>query len=541
MVTAAQEVGEITSLPSSAVDKDWTLETDKPFRLRKELMTVMAATAFGAFAEVKVQGIFSDDMVLQRGKPIPVKGLADPGETVTVAYNGVSATAKAGADGRFRVVLPAQDVQKKGLELTVSGKNTVTFKNVLVGDVWLVSGQSNAEMSFRSGVLKGKEAAEETKDFPNIRAIKFDHVKTTFPVRDVPCNKGPWRVINKWTINDVTAAGYFMAREINRETGVPVGILDNNWSGCQIEPFMCLEGLELVPEFAGQAEKVKASRDQLADWCAKVAALRASGDYGNVGQQPGVYHWTSQHNAMIEPIVDFPIAGAVWYQGCSNGNEGMSYVKKLEALIGGWRKKWGYEFPFYIVQLAAFQAKTDDPAGGNGYAKIRNAMRIASQTIPKTGLAVAIDIGNDRDIHPKNKYDVGYRLSRWALRDVYGKKDVVVSGPLFKKLTVEGAKARVSFDHVGSGLFAGEKGPDTPGEMPTATPDGKLRGFAIAGADKQWFWADAVIDGKDVVVSSKDVPRPVAVRYAFRANPMGNCNLYNKEGLPASPFRTDAW
>jgi sialate O-acetylesterase len=299
--------------------------------------------------------------------------------------------------------------------------------------------------------------------------------------------------------------------------------------------------MALVPDFAAQLKTVMESRDALAGWCARVASLRESGEYWKAGAQPAVGHWTTQHNAMIEPIVDFPIAGAVWYQGCSNGNEGMSYARKLEALIGGWRAKWGYDFPFYIVQLASFQAKTSDPAGGNGYARIRNAMRIASQTIPKTGLVVAIDIGNDRDIHPKNKYDVGCRLARWALRDVYGEKDLVVSGPLFRELRIEGSRARVSFDHVGSGLMAGEKGPDTPGVAPTPTPDGKLRGFAIAGADKVWHWADAVIDGSDVVVSSKEVAAPVAVRYAHRANPMGDCNLYNREGLPASPFRTDSW
>ena len=509
--------------------------------MKQLVMAVAAAAAFGALADVKVIGIFTDDMVLQRGKPIPVKGMADPGEKVTVSYNGATAAAKAGEDGFFRAVLPPQDVQREGRVLSVGGKNTITYKSVVVGDVWLVSGQSNAEMSFRAGVIKGKETIEETKDYPNVRAIKFNHEKATFPVWDIPCNKGPWKVVNKWTIHDVTAVGYFMAREINRETGVPVGILDNNWSGCQIEPYICAEGLALVPEFAGELEKVMASREELAAWCAKVASLRKGGDYLKSGRQPTVCHWTSQHNAMIEPIVDFPIAGAVWYQGCSNGNEGMGYADKLRALAGGWRRKWGYDFPFYIVQLAAFRAKTDDPAGGNGYAKIRDAQRVASQTIPNAGLAVAIDVGNARDIHPKNKYDVGCRLSRWALRDVYGRKDLVVSGPLFRKLTVEGSKARVSFDHVGSGLFAGEKGPDTAGEMPTATPDGKLRGFAVAGADKVWHWAGAEIVGSDVVVSSPEVEAPVAVRYAFRDNPMGDCNLYNREGLPASPFRTDTW
>ena len=508
---------------------------------RLVVAAALAVAASASLADVKVMGVFSDNMVLQRGKQIPVCGTADAGEEVTVEYAGKKATGTAGADGRFRVVLPALDVEKEGKELVVSGKNKVVLKNVVVGDVWLVSGQSNSEMSFSWGILNGKEEMAKAKDYPNIRAVKFAHVTSMFPIKDRACNKGPWFVATEKTLPYVTAEGYFMARELNAKTGIPIGILDDNWSGCRIEPFVCEEGLRLVPSLKKAAADVARRRAEIVDWCCKVAAHKADGRFEDAGPMPAQPSWGGQHNAMIEPIVDFPICGATWYQGCSNGGEGMIYKTKLEALIGGWRAKWGYDFPFYIVQLASFTAKTTDPAGGNGYAKIRNAMRIAAQTIPGTGLAVAIDIGNAKDIHPKNKYDVGYRLSLWALRDVYGMKDLVVSGPLFKELKVEGDKARVVFEHVGSGLFAGEKGPDTPGEKPTATPDGKLRGFAVAGADKKWYWADAVIDGNDVVVSCKDVPAPVAVRYAHRANPMGDCNLYNKEGLPASPFRTDAW
>ena len=505
------------------------------------MTAVFAIAASAAMADVKLMGIFSDDMVLQRGKPVPVRGTAEPGEEVTVEYAGKSAKATTGADGRFRAVLPALEVEKEGKELVVSGKNKVVLKNVVVGDVWLVSGQSNSEMTFGWGIINGKEEMAKAKDYPNIRAIKFHHSTSAFPVRNRACNNGPWKIATEKTLPGITAEGYFMARELNAKTGIPIGILDDNWSGCRIEPFVCIEGMKRVPDLAKDTEGVVQCQTKLVDWCAAIASHKADGNYEAAGPMPGQPGWTGQHNAMIEPIVDFPICGATWYQGCSNGGEGMSYAKKLEALIGGWRAKWGCDFPFYIVQLASYTAKTTDPAGGNGYAKIRNAMRIAAQTIPNTGLAVAIDIGNAKDIHPKNKYDVGYRLSLWARRDVYGEKDLVVSGPLFKELKVEGRKARVVFEHVGSGLFAGEKGPDTPGVMPTATPDGKLRGFAVAGADKQWFWADAVIDGKDVVVSCRDVAAPVAVRYAFRANPMGDCNLYNKEGLPASPFRTDNW
>ena len=512
--------------------------------MNKTMLTVAVAfAASAAMANVRVKGIFSDDMVLQRGKPIPISGTAEPGEKIAVEYAGQRATGKADADGHFRIVLPKLGVEKDGKELTVAGSNKVVFKNVVVGDVWLVSGQSNSEMTFGWGVINGKEEMAKAKDYPNIRAVKFRHETSVFPSVGEPCC-GKWVVATEKTLGGITAEGYFMAREINAKTGIPIGILDDNWSGCRIEPFVCAEGLALVPELRKEYDNLLKTRTAMVDWCCKVASHREDGRFDLAGRMPsGDSSWSGQHNAMIEPIVDFPICGATWYQGCSNGGEGMGYAQKLAALVGGWRVKWGYDFPFYIVQLASYTAKTEDPAGGNGYAKIRNAQRIAAQTIPNTGLAVAIDIGNAKDIHPKNKYDVGYRLSLWARRDVYGEKDLVVSGPLYKSMKVEDGKIRISFEHVGSGLMAAEKGPDTPGVAPTPCElgDDKLKGFAIAGADKRWYWANAEIDGKDVVVSAEEVSVPVAVRYAFRANPMGDCNLYNKEGLPASPFRTDDW
>ena len=509
--------------------------------MKQTVLTVaLALVASAATAEVKLAQIFGDHMVLQRGKPIHVWGRAEPGEKLTVSFKGQKVTAKARKDGRFRATLAPLEVEKKGQTLEVAGSSVVTLKDVLVGDVWLVSGQSNAEMTFRTGVINSKEAVESTKNFPNIRQTKFGHVKSVFPSTYNTCNGG-WRIANKWALSDITAVGYYMAREINRETGIPIGILDNNWSGCKIEPFVCEEGLKSVPELKDGYEAFLKARQRTVDWCCKVAAQKESGDFGDVGMMPDPGLWTTQYNAMVEPIVHFPITGVAWYQGCSNGNEGMSYVHKLKALVNGWRAKWGYDFPFYIVQLASLGPASDDPAGGTGFANTRNAQRIAAQTIPKTGLAVAIDVGDPKTIHPGNKYDVGVRLSRWALRDVYGRKDLVVSGPMFREMKVKGDKVRLVFDHVGSGLLVADRPYNEPGVAPKPTADGKLRGFAVAGADKKWFWANAKVDGKDVVLSAKEVPNPVAVRYAYRANPMGACNLYNKEGLPAVPFRTDEW
>ena len=243
------------------------------------------------------------------------------------------------------------------------------------------------------------------------------------------------------------------------------------------------------------------------------------------------------YNGMLHCVVPFAIKGALWYQGESNGGEGDEYAAKMRALIGGWRKIWQQgDFPFYYVQLANWQEANQNPAGGDGWSRHRMA-QLESLSIPKTGMAVIIDIGDGPDIHPKNKFDVGERLARWALRHDYGKQDLETSGPLFQGATFADGKATVSFTHTGTGLMVGKKN----GRQPTeADSSGKLQRFAIAGEDKKWVWGQAVIEGDKVVVTSPEVPHPVAVRYAFSMHPAG-CNLYNKEGLPASPFRSDKW
>jgi sialate O-acetylesterase len=247
---------------------------------------------------------------------------------------------------------------------------------------------------------------------------------------------------------------------------------------------------------------------------------------------------TQIYNSMIHPLIPFAIRGAIWYQGESNGSEGVSYYHKKQALIGGWRTLWNQgDFPFYFVQLANYGKPTDDPAGGDGYSHVREAQR-QSLAIKNTGMAGIIDIGEAGNIHPANKQDVGLRLALWALGNEYGRKNLIFCGPLFKSSRVEQGAIRVTFEHAGSGLMAGIKNGLDP---VTENPEGVLKRFAIAGEDRQWHWADARIDGTDsVLVSSPSVPSPVAVRYAFSHNPEG-CNLYNREGLPASPFRTDDW
>lgn len=510
-------------------------------------LSVLLLSASSALADARPNGIFSDHMVLQRGRPVPVWGVADPGEEVSVGFAGALLRTTADAAGRWEVALPAMEWSAEPRDLVVAGlANEVVLSDVLVGDVWLIGGQSNAEMtiggSWGVGGAAQAEAEAKAADYPNIRQVKFRREKALFPQDGEPCCDG-WKVADSATLAKITAMGYYFVRELNARTGIPMGILDDNWSGCPIEPFVNDAGIAAVPEIAAQQmEPLRKIRSEWIEWADRVAAATAAeGDYSAVGGMPDGSQWTQMFNAMMAPITRFPIAGATWYQGCANGGEGEGYAKKVEALAAGWRSAWGYRFPFYIVQLASYTAKTDDPAGGNGYARVRNAQRIAAQSIPQSGLAVTIDIGNATNIHPKNKLDVGLRLARWARRDVYGDKTIVVSGPLYNSMSVEGSAIRIAFDNAGSGLVAAEKDPDAGGVAPVETPGAPLRGFAIAGADRRWHWARARIDGHTVVVSAEEVPAPVAVRYAHRANPMGDCNLYNREGLPASPFRTDDW
>jgi sialate O-acetylesterase len=508
------------------------------------------AAGLPAAAEVQLPKTFSDNMMLQRDQPVRVWGWADALEEVTASLAGQSATTKADALGQWSLSLPAIK-EGDNLEMTVKGKNSITLKNILIGDIWVCSGQSNMEMNLK-GCL-GSSDDLKAANFPKIRRIKFNHVQSGTPDAEAPI-QGPWQLCTPDTAQGFTAVGFYFARDILEKTGVPIGIIDDNWGGTAIEPWVAFEGLEQVEQLksalAGKQAAISAQRAALPSYLAKMDAWLAA-TRANLASGAAIAHapampvtadagWSSMYNAMIHPIVRSPIKGALWYQGESNGGEGDSYYDKMRALIGGWRKQWGQgDFPFYYVQLANFQGVTEDPAGGNGWAKLREAQTKAL-TIPKTGMAVITDtvpMSQANDIHPKDKFDVGMRLARWALARDYGIKDLEPSGPLFTSMKADGDKIRLTFDHLGSGLMIGKK----EGKAPTVEDkEAKLKRFAIAGADKKWVWADAVIDKDAVVVSAPEVKEPVAVRYAFSMNPFG-ANLYNREGLPASPFRTDSW
>ena len=475
-------------------------------------MFVLLLSAAPALADVKTPSLFGDNMVLQRGQAVPVWGTAEKGEKVTVTFGDQEKSATAGDDGKWQVKLDALEASAEPRELTVSGNNKLTFNNVVVGEVWICSGQSNMEWTV-NGALQ-PDVERKAADYPMIRHIKVPHTPSDKPLDNF---NGKWDLCSEQTVGNFTAVGYYFGRELHNELEVPVGLINSSWGGTRIEPWTPLIGFEQIKDDA--------------DFAAGIIEKIVNNKLGGGHQEP-----TKLYRGMIHPLVPYAFKGAIWYQGESNGGEGISYYYKKHALVDGWRTAWDQgDFPFYWVQLANFTNDRRTPEGGDGYARVRDAERKALD-IENTGMAVIIDIGETRDIHPKNKQDVGKRLAQWALAKDYG-RDVVPSGPLFTKHAVEGKTIRCYFDHVGDGLMIGKK----EGLEPVVkVQDGKLERFAIANEDRQWVWADAKIEGDTIVVSSPDVSKPVAVRYAYSANPLG-ANLYNEAGLPASPFRTDDW
>lgn len=475
------------------------------------LLILIAGISAAARGEVKLASIFTDSMVLQRDMAVPVWGWAAAGEEVSVTFGDQTKKTTAGENGRWQVKLDALKANSEGQTLTVAGRNKIELKDVLVGEVWLCSGQSNMEWGLGGSINAQDEIA--ASKHPQIRLFNVpDHVTSAVPQDTV---KGSWKVCEPSSAGGFSAVGYFFGRQLQKELKVPIGLVGSNWGGTLIEPWTSPDGFRSVPELKAISEKV--------DGYTKETKV------GN-GSPSAIY------NAMIHPLAPFAMRGAIWYQGESNGGEGESYYHKTQALVNGWRKLFNPDLAFYWVQLANFQKPNEDPAGGDGWAKLREAQR-KSLAIKHTGMAVIIDIGEADDIHPRNKQDVGLRLSQWALHQTYGKQDIVPSGPLYKSHKVDGSQIRIRFDHVGGGLIVGRK----EGIKPTdEVKDGKLARFAVAGADKKWHWAEATIDGDEVVVKSAEVANPVAVRYAYSMNPVG-ANLYNKAGLPASPFRTDDW
>ncbi len=450
-------------------------------------------------AGTSVPAIFTSSMVIQRDQPIAVWGEDEPGTDVSVSVAGRVAGAKAGSDAKWRVTLPAVAAGGPHV-MTVRGTSTLRFEDVLIGEVWLCSGQSNMEWTVRAS--KSPEMEVASGNHPQIRHIKLGHRPAEKPASDVPAT-GPWQVASPETVGDFTAVGYFFARYLQKQLGVPIGLIGSNWGGTRIEPWTTPDGFRSVPALEETAKNL----DQYPE----------KNEQGNINHQSplGLY------NGMIHPLVPYGIRGVIWYQGESNNGEGMLYCETMKALIHGWRKLWENEhLPFYYVQLAPFRYG-GDPARLAGIWEAQSA----ALSVPNTGMAVTVDIADVADIHPKNKQDVGRRLALWALAKTYGLPGSVYSGPVYHSMRIEDGRVRLFFESLGGGLVA---------------RDGNaLTHFSIAGVDREFKAAAAVIDGDTVVVSSPEVPHPVAVRLGWHQE--AEPNLSNAAGLPASPFRTDRW
>ncbi len=498
-----------------------------------------------AWTAVRLPAVIGDHMVLQQDKPVSIWGWAEPGEKVLVGLAGHEVNARAGADGRWSVTFPPLQAGGGPMELVVRGDRSpeIVIRDILVGEVWVCSGQSNMEWPLAQTASPIPEILRA--DNPLIRLFLVPRKTADRPQENV---EAEWALCTPETAAPFSAVGYYFGLEIQKRLGVPVGLIEAAWGGTAIEPWTPPAGFAAVPEtaeiMAGLEKQLGDYRTNLAEalpvWDSWVRQSRkaiagrtelpARPEYPphplDNPQAP-----TSLYNGMIHPLIHFAVRGAIWYQGESNRNDCLAYEHKMKALIRGWREVWNTgDFPFYYVQLAPYDYayNREDPAG-----VVPDFLRLPliweAQTrilrLPATGMAVTTDITDLGDIHPRNKKDVGARLALWARAGVYGESDLCPSGPLFKSMAVEGSRVRISFDYAAGGLISNDARP--------------LSWFEIAGGDRVFYKATAEIDEDTVLVSCPRVAAPMAVRFGWHQSAVPN--LANGLGLPASPFRTDSW
>jgi sialate O-acetylesterase len=548
IVAAFRERTRRTRLPRRPCGQGASLQSTHQINFDSALvaaLSILLLSVSSVRGDVKLASPFTDHMVLQQGMKVPVWGTADPGEKVTVTFNGQTQTATAGTDGNWMVRLA--DLKAGGpFAMTIAGKNTITINDVLVGEVWLGSGQSNMDFTVSKKVksfagVTNEEAEIAAANYPLIRMFTGDPIRTNQPQSRVP---GEWRVCSPETVPAFSAVGYFFARQLQKDIKIPIGIITLSYGASTAEAWIRREALEADPQLKPMVERFDEAVQAFRTNAPAVAAPARSEDVSNpsgttnqtssAGQRRGggpgrggprdpiqdQHNPTVLFNGMINPVIPYAIRGVIWYQGESivGGDAGRKLYPHVQAtLIKDWRQRWGEgDFPFYIVQLAGQEANSNSPVVREAQATVLS--------LPNTGMAVTTDIGEARNVHPRNKQDVGDRLARIALANVYGRK-IEYSGPVYESMKVEGNAIRVKFSHLGGGLVA--KG-------------GPLKWFVIAGADQKFVPAEAKIDGDSVVVSSPEVTEPQAVRYAWVNYPEG-CNLYNAAGLPAAQFRSDKW
>ena len=516
--------------------------------MKRLLLSCLLLTS-GLQAEVTLPAVFSDGMVLQQLQLTRIWGTADVGEEVKLTFGEQTHRILTDSTGKWSITLNPMNANTVPVDLVVAGKNTITVKNVLVGEVWICSGQSNMQWTVK---LAGKAETEiAAANHPQIRMFNVERTPSLTPQADC---KGAWKEATSANVGDFSAVGYFFGRHLHQVLKVPVGLINTSWGGTRIEAWTSTAALEerpcaseILADWKDHASKWDAAKEQAAfekrkaDWQtlvkqidaenaklpsdkkkAKPQAPRPPDDPNTTPHRPSVLF-----NGMVAPLVSYGIKGAIWYQGESNQKRAFQYQELLPTLINDWRKQWVDGFSFYIVQLANYDNRlpvAKDAGVPDTWAELQEAQTLTAQTLDKCGIAIINDIGEQNDIHPKNKQEVGRRLALWALAKDYGKNGTEYSGPLYLSSVIQGGKVRVQFTHTGAGLKTRD--------------GGEPKHFQIAGANKQWVWAKAKIEGSEVVVWSESVPQPVGVRYAWAAWPEG-ANLMNAEGLPASCFRTD--
>lgn len=451
---------------------------------------LLTAGFFHSLANVRLPNILGSHMVLQQNSEITLWGWSDAGEQISIKVGWDTTTYKTkgtrDANWSIKVKTPAAGGPYK---ITFTARNVIELEDVLIGEVWLCSGQSNMEWNVNTNPAQ----AEQEKGNANIRFFHIPRTTSDHPQDDAPAH---WVVCAPENLKYFSAVGYFFGKKIQQELNFPVGLINSSWGGTPAEVWTSKDVIE-------------------SDAVLKEAASKITSSYPGWPLLPG-----KAYNAMIRPLTSYPIAGALWYQGETNVGQYSTYKQLLAAMIGGWRKEWNKDFPFYYVQVAPYAY------GNNNVGALLRAAQTEIQTVPHTGMVVISDlVDNITDIHPKNKLDVGLRLANYALADTYGKKGIAYKSPEYKSMQIEKNKIRISFHNAEQGLMI--KG------SPTATE------FYIAGEDKNFLPATVKIDGSTVVVSNKAIAKPVAVRFGFSntATP----NLFSKGGLPVNLFRTDDW
>ena len=500
------------------------------------ILFIVALTFASALrAELKLPAIISDHMVLQQKQSNPLWGWDTPGTKITVTFAGDKQTAIAGADGKWSVKLAALPANAAPRTITIKGTTTRIIQDVLVGEVWMCSGQSNMQFKLSNDWNGDLEAANGNRS--QIRLISVPVVGSQTPLDDF---KGAWQTATPASARNFSAIGFLYGRYLHEVLGVPVGLINNSWGGSAAEAWMRRTTIEkdgrfeVLLGYTTQKEKALLSDQARTDYEQAIAQWKAANAQAQPplkSAPPDPRNWLTGNarpgnifNGMVHPTLGYGLKGVIWYQGENNAGRAYEYADLFPLLIEQWRAEWQQpDLAFYWVQLADFKDEQATP-GESAWAELRESQTKALR-LPHTGQAVIIDLGEGKDIHPRNKREVAARLARLALARDYGLSSLPAHSPEFKNMSIAGDKITLAFNHVSGGLRAHD--------------DSVVKGFAVCGEDRKWVWAEAQISGQrdQIIVSSAAVPAPVAVRYAWADNPV--CNVVSAAGLPLTPFRSD--